>query len=95
MGQRMHWRVAVVLVATLGLGSGLGAAEAALRPYVLDTCFVTGEALDALGGPYTLVWGDRQLKFATREAMRSFQQDPERWLQRLAAAEAAAQRRNR
>lgn len=89
------WRAILVLSLLLSSGSAMMAASEALRPYVLETCFVTNEALDALGGPYTLVWGERQLKFATREAQRIFQQDPERWLRRLAAAEAAAEERRR
>ncbi len=60
--------------------------------YPLDTCVVSGQALDAMGGPMDIVHGDRLVRLCCAGCRSAFEENAERMLKKIdeAAAEKAA-----
>ncbi len=59
--------------------------------YPLDTCVVSGQALDAMGGPVDIVHGDRLVRLCCAGCENGFNRNPDRYLEKIdhAAAEQA------
>lgn len=51
--------------------------------YPLDHCVVTGDKLDAMGTPVTLVHEGRQVQFCCDTCVVEFQNDPAKWLKKI------------
>jgi YHS domain-containing protein len=65
-------------------------ADAAARPYPLDTCIVTDEKLDADPDmkSYTFVHQGQEIKLCCKSCKKKFDKDPAKYLKKLADAAA-------
>ena len=70
-----------LLAATLLLFSGT--AVAALKPYPMKTCLVTGNKLGSMGTPIAKTYGEQQVKFCCKPCVAKFEKNPERFLAKL------------
>jgi len=57
------------------------------KPYPLAICIVSDEKLNPVGAPIALVYEGQEFKFCCRECRRDFKDEPEKFLQKLNAAE--------
>ncbi|HEX7260313.1 MAG TPA: hypothetical protein VF258_00700, partial [Luteolibacter sp.] len=48
-------------------------AQSAAKPYLLDTCLVSGEKLGEMGKPYEIVHQGQQLKFCCKSCLPKFE----------------------
>lgn len=60
--------------------------EAAVIPYPLETCLVSGEPLDALGAPVRYLHGNQEVLFCCDGCRPKFEADPQPYLERIDAA---------
>lgn len=65
-------------------------AEAAPKPYKLDTCAVSGEKLGGMGDPFTFVHKDHEVKLCCKSCKKKFDKDPEKYMAKVIAADKAA-----
>jgi len=65
-------------------------ADAAARPYPLDTCIVTDEKLDADPDmkSYTFVHEGQEIKLCCKSCKKKFDKDPAKYLKKLSDAAA-------
>lgn len=61
-----------------------GPAPAAVTPYPLDTCVVSGEKLGAMGEPRRFVHEGREIKLCCPGCEKDFRKDPGRYLKAIA-----------
>lgn len=59
------------------------AAQAALVPYPLDYCIVSGQELGSMGGPYEIAYNGRQIKFCCPDCEEMFREDADNYLRML------------
>ena len=52
----------------------------AVRPYPLDTCIVTENALGSMGDPYVKVYDGQEIKFCCKPCVAEFEDDMEHFL---------------
>jgi YHS domain-containing protein len=64
--------------------------HAAVEPYPLSTCIVSGEELGSMGDPVTHVYEGQELKFCCAGCIGQFKEDPEKYIKQMKAAGAAA-----
>ena len=65
-------------------GGGLSATEPAkAKPYPLETCIVSGEDLESMGGAVTKVYKGQEVKFCCKSCVKDFDADPEKFLAKL------------
>ncbi|MHC4375102.1 MAG: hypothetical protein ACYS26_00750 [Planctomycetota bacterium] len=64
--------------------------EAQLETYPLETCLVSNEPLDAMGGPQDFLYGTRLVRTCCAGCKRGFQRNPADFLAKLDEAQAAA-----
>jgi hypothetical protein len=65
--------------------------QAAVQPYPLKTCIVSGEEFGGdMGDPVVMTYQGREIKFCCSSCVKKFKKDPEKYLKKLDAAEAAA-----
>jgi len=57
--------------------------KAALKPYPLTTCMVSGEKVDVNGKPVVIEYKGRELKFCCNDCVDDFKKDPEKYLKKL------------
>ncbi len=77
----------IALVLTFG---ALMAADApAAKPYPLDTCPVSGEKLDTMGGAVVKVYAGQEIKFCCKGCVKTFEKDLDANLVKVAAAKPA------
>jgi hypothetical protein len=55
-------------------------------PYPLKTCLVSGEELGKMGEPYRLTYKGQEVKLCCRGCEKDFHKEPEKFLQKIAAA---------
>ncbi len=55
----------------------------AATPYPLETCIVSGEALGSMGEPIVIVHEGREIKFCCDACQPTFEEDPEKFLNKL------------
>lgn len=79
-----------VLALLVPLAAALAAADAAPKPYPLDTCIVSGEKLGEMGDPVVKVVDGREIKFCCDQCVPKFEKDPATYLKKLDAAPAPA-----
>jgi YHS domain-containing protein len=63
-------------------------AQAAAKPYPLDYCLVSGDKIGAMGRPIVLVYHGQEIKFCCADCPPEFNKDPEKYMKKLADAEA-------
>ena len=56
-----------------------------VNPYPLKTCLVSGEGLNSMGGPQTMVF-KQEIKFCCKGCVKDFKKDPLKYVAKLAAA---------
>lgn len=59
------------------------ASEAAVKPYPLDVCLVSGEKLGSMGDPTSLVHEGQEIKFCCDHCEPKFKKDPAKYLSQL------------
>jgi hypothetical protein len=55
----------------------------AVRPYPLQTCIVTDNALGSMGDPITRVYEGQEIKFCCKPCVAEFEADPAAFLAKL------------
>lgn len=60
-----------------------GSVEFTGDPYPLSFCVVTGDELDAMGGPVTVVHEGRHLQFCCDSCKEEFIKNPARWTEKI------------
>lgn len=55
----------------------------AVRPYPLDTCIVTDNALGSMGDPITKVYDGQEVKFCCKPCVAEFEANPAEFLNKL------------
>jgi nitrous oxide reductase accessory protein NosL len=58
------------------------------KPYPLDTCLVCGMKLGSMGDPYVFVHQGQEIKVCDKSEQAAFDKDPQKYLKKLADAEA-------
>jgi len=83
--------LAVVLIGTLNTirAEGTNATKTAKpKPYPLDTCLVCDMKLGEMHKPYAFVYKGQEIKVCDKSEMAEFKKDPQKYLKKLAEAEA-------
>ena len=75
------------LIAPIAVLFALPAIANEPKPYPLAICIVSDEKLNPVGAPIALVYEGQEFKFCCRECRRDFKDEPEKFLQKLNAAE--------
>ncbi len=85
---RLLLPVCLALISATLLAADQPAADAPKpKAYPLDTCLVTGEKLDAMGGAAVLVKDGQEFKFCCKGCFKDFNKDPAKYQKKLADAE--------
>ena len=58
------------------------------KPYPLDTCLVCGMKFGSMGEPYVFVYKDQEIKVCDKSEKADFDKDPDKYMKKLADAEA-------
>ena len=58
------------------------------KPYPLDTCLVCGMKLGEMGKPFVFVYKGQEIKVCDQSEQADFDKDPQKYLKKLADAEA-------
>lgn len=66
-----------------GGGAASGASTGGVKPYPKDTCIVTDNDLDSMGGPVTLVHEGQEVKFCCKPCIKKFNANPAKYLAEL------------
>jgi hypothetical protein len=67
--------------------------QAAVQPYPLKTCIVSGEEFGGdMGDPVVMTYQGREIKFCCSSCVKKFKKDPEKYLKKL-DADAAKQKK--
>ena len=72
-----------VLLLTGCASTESGSAAARKKPYPLQTCIVTDNALGSMGAPITMVHKGQTVKFCCKPCVKEFKADPEKFLSKL------------
>ena len=79
--------VRLALAVTLALlvisCAGAPGRDAAVKPYPLDTCIVSGNRLGSMGDPITRVHDGQEVKFCCAPCIEEFEASPEAFLKQL------------
>jgi len=62
----------------------------AVKPYPLQTCFISGDQLGEMGKPVVIVYEGQEIKFCCRECRNKFQDNPAAGMKKFEAAVAKA-----
>lgn len=73
----------IPVLALMLAGCASAPARDAVRPYPLDTCIVTGNALGSMGDPITKVYDGQEVKFCCKPCVEEFEADPSAFLKQL------------
>lgn len=57
--------------------------SSAIKPYLLETCLVSGEKLGEMGEPLVIDHQGRQIKFCCKSCLPKFEKDPAKYLAKL------------
>ena len=63
---------------------------AAVKPYPLTTCIVSGEKLDSMGEPVVFTYQGQEIKLCCKNCRKDFDADPAKYVSKLAAAAPSA-----
>jgi hypothetical protein len=65
--------------------------NAAVKPYPLDYCIVSGDKIGGdMGKPIVTIYKGQEIKFCCSDCPPQFKKDPEEYMKKLAEAEAKA-----
>lgn len=64
--------------------------SAAVKPYPLDYCLVSGDKIGSMGKPIVVDYQGQEFKFCCPDCPAQFKKDPDQYVKKLSAAEAAA-----
>lgn len=64
--------------------------HAAVKPYPLTTCIVSGEKLDSMGEPVVFTYQGQEIKLCCKNCRKDFDADPAKYVSKLAAAAPSA-----
>jgi hypothetical protein len=56
------------------------------KPYPLKTCLVSGEELGKMGEPFRFTYKGQEIKLCCKGCEKDFNKEPEKFLQKIAAA---------
>ncbi len=56
---------------------------AKVKPYPLDTCLVTGNDLDSMGGEIVKIYDGQQIKFCCKPCIKKFEANKPKYLAKL------------
>ena len=73
---------------------GLQAADAAPKPYPLQTCFISGDELGGMGKVVVFTYEGQEIKVCCRECKNAFQDNPAEGMKKFHAAVAEAAGKN-
>ena len=59
------------------------------KPYTLDKCLVSDEALDSMGKPYVFTHEGQEIKLCCKSCLKDFKKDTAKYLKKIKDAEAA------
>lgn len=62
-------------------------ASAQAKPYPLNYCLVSGDKLGDMGKTYTTNYMGQEITFCCKDCVKDFNQDPKKYMQKLADAE--------
>jgi hypothetical protein len=62
------------------------AGDTNLKPYPLKTCIVSGEELGKMGEPFRFTTKGQEIKLCCKGCEKDFLKEPEKFLQKIAAA---------
>ena len=66
--------------------------NAPVKPYPLDYCIVSGDKIGDMGKPLVTVYHGQEIKFCCKDCPPDFKKDPEKYMKKLAEAEAKIQK---
>ncbi len=79
------------LLAAAAWGADTPAADAPkAKAYPFDTCIVSNEKLDAMGGTVTVLKDGQEVKFCCKGCIKSFEKEPAKYLKKITDAPAKA-----
>jgi YHS domain-containing protein len=85
--------LAIILTVTIVAVSLTSRAEEQKpKPYPLDTCLVCGMKLGAMGTPYVFVYKGQEIKICDKSEKADFDKDPDKYMKKLADAEAKSKK---
>jgi YHS domain-containing protein len=67
--------------------------KAAVKPYPLDYCLVSGDKIGAMGKPIVTVFQGQEIKFCCPDCPPEFKKNPDKYMKKLKDAEAAAKKK--
>ena len=71
--------------------TGLAAdTKAKLKPYTLKICVVSGDKLGEMGDPFVYEYEGREIKFCCKGCLKDFKKEPAKYLKKIEAEEAKA-----
>ncbi len=74
---------AIMLAATAYAGDAPAAEPAKAKPYPLNTCIVTDEALDSIGGAIVKIRDGQEVKFCCKGCIKSFDKEPAKYIKKM------------
>ena len=83
---RDHNTAATKTPAAKAPDAAAAAVEPNAKPYPLKTCVVSGEELGKMGEPFRLVHKGQEIKLCCKGCEKDFNKEPEKFLQKIAAA---------
>ena len=85
--------VAPAFVRAADTNSPGSSTNATVKPYPLDYCLVSGDKLGGdMGKPIVTVYHGQEIKFCCKDCPPDFKKDPEKYMKKLAEAEAKLQK---
>jgi hypothetical protein len=66
-----------------GTAPAAAASTGSVKPYPLQTCIVTGNALGSMGDEQRIVHEGREIKFCCKPCVGKFQKNPVKYLAKL------------
>ncbi len=87
--KNLKFILAIVLtVALVAVSLTSRADEKKPKPYPLDTCLVCGMKFNSMGEPCKFVYKGQEIKVCDKSEKADFDKDPDKYMKKLAAAEA-------
>jgi YHS domain-containing protein len=88
MKNRILILIAVLAVTVVAVTLVGRADETKAKPYPLDTCLVCEMKFDSMSKPYVFVYKGQEIKLCDKSEKAVFDKDPNKYLKKLADAEA-------
>lgn len=90
--KKLKTLTAVTLIATFLAAPLAGFAaekKEKAKPYTLDKCIVSDEALDSMGKPHVFTHEGQEFKLCCKSCLKDFNKDTAKYVKKLKGAEAA------